>query len=146
MFVLILPNNQRIFTRNIDYCLSFLRHFGDFQTLLPMVGQQQKWFYVYLRSKLRNTFWKKNFKLRFQVEQKIQFDNQTFFQAENFACKIVVRRDATSDKGNLDSFLQGTQYFIYIYFTYRRNTNTVTIWYFTTSCITYTKTPTISEV
>ena len=31
-------------------------------------------------------------------------------------------------------------------FAYRRNTNTVTIWYFTTSCITYTKTPTNSEV
>ena len=36
---------------------------------------------------------------------------------------------------------------LYIFFfAYRRNTNTVTIWYFTTSCITYTKTPTNSEV
>ena len=34
----------------------------------------------------------------------------------------------------------------YFFFAYRRNTNTVTIWYFTTSCITYTKTPTNSEV
>ena len=37
------------FRRNTLTEKIYVKHFGDFQTLLPMVGQQQKWFFVFLR-------------------------------------------------------------------------------------------------
>ena len=132
----------------------YITHFWWFLNTVQhhhMVGQQpfwdQKLFFYVLEIKIARDFFEEFFltpRISSWVENPI-WQSDFFFSGrklcmQKYACCCAMRRWICEISTVCVPRIS------YIHFPYRRNTNTVTIWYFTTSCITYTKTPTSSEV